>query len=36
MNRIELEPVDRVEVTLLMDNVTDPLLVDQGSVARMN
>ena len=31
MNRIELEPVDRVEITLLMDNVTDPLLVDRGS-----
>ena len=29
MNRIELEPVDRVEITILMDNVTDPLLVDQ-------
>ena len=36
MNRIELEPVDRVEITLLMDNVTDPLLVDQEAIARMN
>ena len=36
MNRIELEPVDRVEITLLMDNVTDPLLVDEETVARMN
>jgi 7,8-dihydropterin-6-yl-methyl-4-(beta-D-ribofuranosyl)aminobenzene 5'-phosphate synthase len=36
MNRIELEPVDRVEITLLMDNVTDPLLVDQEAVGRMN
>jgi hypothetical protein len=26
MNRVELEPVDRVEVTVLMDNVTDPQL----------
>jgi hypothetical protein len=29
MNRIELEPVDRVEITVLVDNLTDPLLVDQ-------
>ena len=36
MNRIELEPVDRVEITILMDNVTDPLLVDQHAVARIN
>ena len=36
MNRIELEPVDHVEITLLMDNVTDPLLVDQEAVTRMN
>jgi 7,8-dihydropterin-6-yl-methyl-4-(beta-D-ribofuranosyl)aminobenzene 5'-phosphate synthase len=36
MNRISLEPVDRVEITVLMDNVTDPLLVDQEGVARMN
>ena len=36
MNRIELEPVDRLEITLLMDNVTDPLLVDQEAIARMN
>jgi hypothetical protein len=36
MNRIGLEPVDRVEVTVLMDNVTDPLLVDQEAVTRMN
>ena len=36
MNLIELEPVDRVEITLLMDNVTDPLLVDQEAIARMN
>ena len=36
MNRIEIEPVDHVEITVLMDNVTDPLLVDQPTVARMN
>ena len=36
MNRIELEPVDRVEITLLMDNVTDPLLVDREAITRMN
>jgi 7,8-dihydropterin-6-yl-methyl-4-(beta-D-ribofuranosyl)aminobenzene 5'-phosphate synthase len=33
---IRLEPVDRVGVTILMDNVTDPLLVDQDGVARVN
>jgi 7,8-dihydropterin-6-yl-methyl-4-(beta-D-ribofuranosyl)aminobenzene 5'-phosphate synthase len=36
MNRVELQPVDRVEITVLMDNVTDPLLVDQEAVARMS
>ena len=36
MNRIELEPVDHVDITLLMDNMTDPLLVDQEAIARMN
>jgi 7,8-dihydropterin-6-yl-methyl-4-(beta-D-ribofuranosyl)aminobenzene 5'-phosphate synthase len=36
MNLIELEPVDRVEITVLMDNLTDPLMVDQATVARMN
>ena len=36
MSRVELEPVDRVEITILMDNVTDPLLVDQDAVARIN
>lgn len=36
MSRVELEPVDRVEITILMDNVTDPLLVDQEPVARIN
>lgn len=36
MNRIELEPVDRVRVTVLMDNLTDPLMVDQEHVSRLN
>jgi 7,8-dihydropterin-6-yl-methyl-4-(beta-D-ribofuranosyl)aminobenzene 5'-phosphate synthase len=36
MNRVALESVDRVEVTILMDNVTDPLLVDQDGVRRVN
>lgn len=34
--RVELSPVDRVRITVLVDNVTDALLVDQGGVARMN
>jgi 7,8-dihydropterin-6-yl-methyl-4-(beta-D-ribofuranosyl)aminobenzene 5'-phosphate synthase len=33
---IELEPVDRVRVTILMDNVTDPLIPDDGPVARLS
>jgi 7,8-dihydropterin-6-yl-methyl-4-(beta-D-ribofuranosyl)aminobenzene 5'-phosphate synthase len=36
MTRIELEPVDRVRVTILMDNVTDVLIPDQGPVTRFN
>src|SRR5919199_3304637 len=36
MNRVEIESVDRVEVTILMDNVTDPLLVDEEAVTRVN
>ena len=36
MSDIQLEPVDRVVITILMDNVTDPLLVDQDAVMRMN
>ena len=36
MSRIALEPVDRVEITVLMDNVTDALLVDQEAVRRVN
>ena len=27
MSLVELEAVDRVEITILIDNVTDPLLV---------
>jgi 7,8-dihydropterin-6-yl-methyl-4-(beta-D-ribofuranosyl)aminobenzene 5'-phosphate synthase len=34
--QIELEPVDRVRVTVLVDNLTDPLLVDQDRVTRVN
>jgi 7,8-dihydropterin-6-yl-methyl-4-(beta-D-ribofuranosyl)aminobenzene 5'-phosphate synthase len=33
---IELEPVDRIRITILIDNLTDPLLVDQDAVARLN
>jgi 7,8-dihydropterin-6-yl-methyl-4-(beta-D-ribofuranosyl)aminobenzene 5'-phosphate synthase len=36
MPQIELEPVDRLRVTLLMDNVTDPLIPDSGPVTRIN
>jgi len=36
MSTIALEPVDRVEITVLIDNVTDPLLVDQDAVHRVN
>jgi hypothetical protein len=28
---IELEPVDRVRVTILMDNITDPLIPDHAA-----
>jgi 7,8-dihydropterin-6-yl-methyl-4-(beta-D-ribofuranosyl)aminobenzene 5'-phosphate synthase len=35
MPPIELEPVESVRVTILMDNVTDPLLPDQESVTRV-
>jgi hypothetical protein len=30
---IDLEPVDRIRITILIDNLTDPLLVDQMSAA---
>ena len=36
MTVIELEPVDRVSLTVLVDNLTDPLLVDQDPVTRIN
>jgi 7,8-dihydropterin-6-yl-methyl-4-(beta-D-ribofuranosyl)aminobenzene 5'-phosphate synthase len=36
MTRVQIEPVDRVEITVLMDNVTDALLVDQEAVTRVN
>jgi len=36
MAQIELDPVDRVRVTILMDNVTDVLIPDQGAVTRFN
>jgi 7,8-dihydropterin-6-yl-methyl-4-(beta-D-ribofuranosyl)aminobenzene 5'-phosphate synthase len=34
--QIELEPVDRVRVTVLVDNLTDPLLMDQDRITRVN
>jgi 7,8-dihydropterin-6-yl-methyl-4-(beta-D-ribofuranosyl)aminobenzene 5'-phosphate synthase len=33
---VRLEPVDSVGVTILMDNVTDPLISDQGPVTRLS
>jgi len=36
LNLIPLEPVDHVRITVLVDNLTDPLMVDQDGVARMN
>jgi 7,8-dihydropterin-6-yl-methyl-4-(beta-D-ribofuranosyl)aminobenzene 5'-phosphate synthase len=33
---IALEPVDRIRITILIDNLTDALLVDQPGVARLN
>ena len=36
MDPIELEPVDRIRITILIDNLTDPLLVDQAGVVRIN
>ena len=36
MAQIELEPVERIRVTILMDNVTDPLIPDQGPVTRFS
>ena len=36
MSVIALEPVDRVRVTVLVDNLTDPLLVDGEGIRRIN
>ena len=33
---IELDPVDGIRITILIDNLTDPLLVDQEGVLRVN
>lgn len=35
MAALELEPVDSLRVTILMDNVTDPLQPDQGPASRI-
>jgi 7,8-dihydropterin-6-yl-methyl-4-(beta-D-ribofuranosyl)aminobenzene 5'-phosphate synthase len=36
MTQIELEPIERLRLTILMDNVTDPLLPDAGPVTRLS
>jgi 7,8-dihydropterin-6-yl-methyl-4-(beta-D-ribofuranosyl)aminobenzene 5'-phosphate synthase len=36
MNEISLDPVERLRLTILMDNVTDPLLADAGPVTRLS
>ncbi len=36
LDPIELEPVDALTVQILMDNVTDPTLLDAGPVKRAN
>ena len=36
MVQIDLEPVDRLRLTILMDNVTDPLIPDAGPVTRVS
>lgn len=36
MATIELEPVDRLRLTVLVDNVTDPLIPDHGLVSRFS
>jgi 7,8-dihydropterin-6-yl-methyl-4-(beta-D-ribofuranosyl)aminobenzene 5'-phosphate synthase len=33
---ISLEPVDQIQLTILVDNLTDPLLVDEEGIARVN
>jgi 7,8-dihydropterin-6-yl-methyl-4-(beta-D-ribofuranosyl)aminobenzene 5'-phosphate synthase len=34
--QIDLQPVDRIRLTILIDNVTDPLIPDSGPVTRIN
>ena len=36
MDPIELEPVDALTVQVLMDNVTDSTLLDEGPIKRAN
>ncbi|HJW66453.1 MAG TPA: hypothetical protein VJ419_01610, partial [Gaiellaceae bacterium] len=36
MPQIELQPVEKIRVTVLMDNVTDPLIPDQDPVTRLS
>lgn len=36
MTAIALEPVDAIRITILIDNLTDALLVDQAGVSRLN
>jgi 7,8-dihydropterin-6-yl-methyl-4-(beta-D-ribofuranosyl)aminobenzene 5'-phosphate synthase len=36
MSQVVLAPVDRVEITILIDNLNDPWLLDAGAVGRMN
>ena len=36
MSTIALEPVDGIRITILIDNLTDALLVDQSGVTRLN
>lgn len=36
MLKVMLEPVDRLRVTILMDNVTDALIPDHGPVTRVS
>jgi hypothetical protein len=36
MDQIELGPVEKLRVTILMDNVTDPLIPDSGPVSRLS
>ena len=36
VTQLDLEPVDRLRLTILMDNVTDPLIPDTGPVSRIS